>query len=132
MKNKYSPGCWVARFFPDLDPEVAEAAKKAGITMPRILMNDGSMPVMDGEGNRVCLVDCKTQFKRGEGSKAECATRDANAVLIANAPALHYTLKQLMDALPDNRDWLDPTLEKMARELLKSLNDHLTEGEEQE
>lgn len=33
--------------------------------------------------------------------------------------ALKNILKRILDDLPQNRDWLDPDLEKVARELVK-------------
>jgi len=32
---------------------------------------------------------------------------------------LKYLLRQIIAALPTNRDWLDPTLERAAREMIK-------------
>lgn len=43
-----------------------------------------------------------------------------NAHLIASAPALYEALSRIVDDLPSNRDWLDPTLEAMARAALKA------------
>jgi hypothetical protein len=35
--------------------------------------------------------------------------------------ALEYTLSQIMGALPSNKDWLDPQLEKLANDLVKRI-----------
>lgn len=43
---------------------------------------------------------------------------EANARLIASAPCLFYTLSQIISDLPTNRDWLDPELERMAKEAI--------------
>jgi len=34
---------------------------------------------------------------------------------------LEYALKELVQALPINRDWLDPDIERLARHLLKDV-----------
>ena len=43
-----------------------------------------------------------------------CTDKEGDAHLIAAAPTLWYALSQIMKDLPKNRDWLDPTLEKLA------------------
>ncbi len=49
---------------------------------------------------------------------AECA---ANARLCASAPELLFALSQIIADLPAKRDWLDPDLERIAKEaILKS------------
>lgn len=63
--------------------------EKHGIKPIRVLMNDGSAPVMVGD-KRVALVDCQTDFKRGKGHLTECAERDANAELITEAFNVHH------------------------------------------
>lgn len=42
----------------------------------------------------------------------------ANARIIAQSPLMYEALKGIMDALPTNRDWLDPVLERMAKEAI--------------
>ncbi len=49
------------------------------------------------------------------------AEQDANARLIAAAPTMHFLLKRLIDELPTRRDWLDPDLERMARDILATV-----------
>ena len=42
----------------------------------------------------------------------------ANMRLIAAAPDLLYALEQIINDLPTNRDWLDPEIERFAKEAL--------------
>jgi hypothetical protein len=44
---------------------------------------------------------------------------EANAALIADAPALLLLLEQIITALPTNRDWLNPDTEYIARKIIK-------------
>jgi hypothetical protein len=46
-----------------------------------------------------------------------------NATLICKAPRLHYLLRQIMSDLPKRRDWLDPEIEKEAKDILKKLEE---------
>ena len=46
---------------------------------------------------RVAAVDCHAKFKRGEGYRAKCGERDANARLIASAPDLLAALESICD-----------------------------------
>lgn len=78
-----TPGPWSFRLYSMTDEHIAEA-RSVGLTPPRLLTNDGAAPVM-GPNGRIALVDCQTKYKRGEGYKAECAERDANAQLIVRA-----------------------------------------------
>lgn len=43
---------------------------------------------------------------------------DGNANLIAAAPDLLYALKQIVQDLPANRDWLDPVIELAAKDAI--------------
>lgn len=43
----------------------------------------------------------------------------ASIKMIEERTALRSVLKRILDDLPQNRDWLDPDLEKIARELVK-------------
>jgi hypothetical protein len=52
-----------------------------------LYQSDGAVAIL-ADGERIALVDCQTKFKRGEGYKAKCPIRDANARLIAAAPEL--------------------------------------------
>jgi len=54
---------------------------------------------VDDEGCvvRVALVDCQSEYKRGQGWCAPCAIREANAALISAAPDLLAALKALLD-----------------------------------
>lgn len=49
-----------------------------------------------------------------------------NANLIAHAPDLYEILAEIIKSLPGNRDWLDPTLEDLARDILKELENNET------
>lgn len=52
--------------------------------------------------------------------KMDCAIdKVANAHLISSAPELYYALQSIVDDLPSSRDWLDPVIERTAREALK-------------
>lgn len=84
-ESKCTPGPW----------KVADMHMQTGMGM-----NDGAWAVCtvnDDEetGGRIALVDCQSKFKRGEGYKAACPTRDANARLIAASPALFETETKL-------------------------------------
>jgi hypothetical protein len=48
-------------------------------------------------------------------STAEDDQRCPDACLISAAPTLLYALKQILQDLPVNRDWLDPRVEQIAR-----------------
>lgn len=100
MKTMFTPGPWVARLYSG-DAATRASMEEAGIPQVRMLMNDGAMSVASedacSETPRICLVDCKTPHKRGQGYLTECATRDANAHLIAAAPDLYAALERLLE-----------------------------------
>lgn len=78
-----------------------------GLDPAPALAGDGSRFVMtevDGERLRVALVDCQTPYKRGQGHRTDCATRDANAQLIAAAPML---LRQRDEAVALLREFVE-------------------------
>ena len=58
------------------------------ISLSGLHTNDGALPVMDGSGERVALVDLVAACPRSKMRQAECPERDANAALIALAPDL--------------------------------------------
>lgn len=62
-----------------------------------LLTNDGGRPIMgvdaQGDAQRVALVDCHTSYKRGQGWQTHCPEREANAALIAAAPAMLAALE---------------------------------------
>jgi hypothetical protein len=60
-----------------------------------LYQSDGAVAIL-ADGERIALVDCQTKFKRGEGHKAKCPIRDANARLIAAAPGLLEACKELL------------------------------------
>jgi hypothetical protein len=68
-----------------------------------LYQSDGSVAIL-ADGDRVALVDCQTKFKRGEGYKAQCPIRDANARLIAAAPGLLEACKKAATcaSIPDS------------------------------
>lgn len=92
MSNtKHTPGPWEVAVY-GMSPETVEKLRECGIEPTRILTNDGQVPIMAGAGedkDRIALVDCQTVYKRGQGHKAECEVRDANARLIAAAPTMY-------------------------------------------
>lgn len=91
--SKYTPGPWTSDIFLGTDDHIQEL-RKHGMEPTQALTNDGSRFVMAGE-QRVALVDCQSKYKRGEGYKAQCAERDANARLIKAAPDLLEVLQEV-------------------------------------
>lgn len=81
--------------------------------------NDGNWIVVDADGQRVATARFQGTAKRGQGYNAPDPDGMANACLIAAAPELLKALARIMNELPAKRDWLDPVLEKMAREAIK-------------
>jgi hypothetical protein len=86
-------GTWTFREY-SLDDEMLAEARAAGIEPIRFINNDGSVPVTS-EDTRICTVDCQMPFKRGQGHRAECEQRDANARLIAAAPDMYNYIAEL-------------------------------------
>lgn len=99
MPDETTPPTWPAgpwkalKYLTDDHPDELRAA---GIEPVRALDNAGAMPIMTADGPdrfRVALVDCQSVFKRGQGHQAECAQRDATALLIAAAPTQNTALE---------------------------------------
>lgn len=65
-----------------------------------LTLNDGAIAVRAEEG-RVALVECLTDFKRGEGHSVIAPVRDANARLIAAAPEMLEALRDMVFACDD-------------------------------
>lgn len=85
-----------------LSDEDVEQARALGLPPTRIMNNDGSVPIMAGsEDDRkvVAYATCQTPFKRGEGWRAKCEERDANAHLFAAAPDLAEALDEAINFL---------------------------------
>lgn len=83
-----TPGPWAFQKFAHTAAELEEI-RSHGLTPIRLLTNDGEATIMAGEGDArrpVARAICHARFKRGEGYKAECEDRDANAAIIAHAP----------------------------------------------
>jgi hypothetical protein len=84
MSEQITPGAW----------RVAEANALG------FFNTDGSSAILSDE-KHVANVSCQTPFKRGNGCKAQCAERDANAHLIAEAGTVHHetgcTPRQLLE-----------------------------------
>lgn len=94
MKPIYTPGPYSFRLYAT-DDDPAEL-RKLGLEPVRLLTNEGQVAIMAGD-RRVALVDCQTEFKRGQGYKTACAERDANAKLFSAAYDLLKALQQLYD-----------------------------------
>lgn len=47
------------------------------------------------------------------------ASTEANVFLISAAPELYEALRAIITDLPSNRDWLDPVVERAAKDALK-------------
>lgn len=80
------------------DAEDLETMRGLGIKPTRMLTNEGQVALMAGTGDdvkRIALIDCQTNYKRGEGYKTACAERDANAALFAAAPDLVKALEEI-------------------------------------
>lgn len=91
---EYTKGPWHFRKWAQSDEDIA-IARKVGVEPTPLRMNDGSVPVSD-DGKNIAFVCCQTTFKRGMGYQTECEERDANARLIAAAPALLEALEELL------------------------------------
>src|SRR5215470_1452919 len=94
-----TPGPWEFVLYGHT-PEMLEKMRQVGMEPPRALTNEGQASVMGGLGDDrrlVALVECQAEYKRGQGHTAECAERDANARLIAIAPALYAYVKAKAD-----------------------------------
>lgn len=94
---KFSPGPWRCPMFHGSD-EQNERARELGLDPVPALANDGARFIM-AESGRVALVDCQTQYKRGQGHQTACAERDANAHLIAASPELYEALGKALHLL---------------------------------
>jgi hypothetical protein len=83
--------------------------------------NDGSAKILCGRGDdsvSIASVAAHVPIKRGQGSNLADAERDANAHLIAAAPALYEALEQLFadyKALADSGDAGNWSLEDTAQ-----------------
>jgi hypothetical protein len=94
---KHTPGPYFWREFAQDAEDLAEM-RKLGMTPTRMLTNEGQIPLMAGEGHdvkRIALIDCQTNYKRGQGCKTACAERDANATLFAAASDLLAAAQKL-------------------------------------
>ena len=124
-ESKHTKGPWEVALY-GLEPEMIEKQRQLGIEPTRILTNDGQAPVMAGSGDdkeRIALVDCQASYRRGQGYKAECAERDANARLIAAAPDLLESLEDAMRWVGSLTDWAgagDPDVEKWRAAIAKA------------
>lgn len=107
----WTRGPWIFREWAQ-GPEDIARMKEVGMEPNRMLMNDGACPVLSADPEsvspRICLVDCKTPFKRGQGYLTECAERDANARLIAESPTMAALLEELLEyeAEMQGEDWM--------------------------
>lgn len=66
-----------------------------------LYMNDGAISITAHDENgectgRVCLVDIQSKAKRGQGYKAKCPERDANARLLAAVKELREIAMSLV------------------------------------
>ncbi len=95
MKAKHTPGPWTFTIWAQ-NKEQRKQIEAAGLKPTKFITNDGGVVVMSDTG-RVCTVDAKSNFKRGQGYQLDCPERDANAVLVAAAPELLALLEELID-----------------------------------
>lgn len=82
------------------DAEDIETMRGLGLQPTRMLTNEGQIALMAGAGDdvkRIALIDCQTNYKRGEGHKSACAEREANARLFAAIPDLLKALEFIRD-----------------------------------
>lgn len=79
----------------------------------RIGGDDGSIWVRPLRGNVICDLIAR--------DTCNPATEEdmANANLIAAAPELLEALKRIVEDLPAKRDWLDPAVERAAKEAIR-------------
>lgn len=89
MSEKFTPGPWIV----DLDLYDEEGPLDVPEVNGRILDQDN------------CVV-CQ-------------ASTEANVFFISAAPDMYEALRAIINDLPSNRDWLDPTLERVAKDALK-------------
>lgn len=74
-------------------------------------------PVISMPEVKVTVVaDLLTIMDDGYAKQAAFLQEQAKA-----APVLHFVLAQIMGSLPENKDWLDPVLERLANEQLAKL-----------
>lgn len=81
---------------------------------PWIIFRDKDMPVAilpAGRPGEICQFTTLGAMEETE----------ANARLIAKAPKLIAYLKAIMMDLPITRDWLDPEIERMAKEVIAEI-----------
>lgn len=91
MKPKFTPGPW-------------KINKRAS----------GSIVSETGRG----IADCSQYFTNADNGE-HIKENEANARLIVLAPDMFFVLSQIMDDLPEKRDWLNPDLERLIKNLLK-------------
>lgn len=99
-KAAWTPGPWRFNPYMGIDDKLLNEARAAGVPVFKFRHNDGSVNVSagtDDESVNIAHVQCLSDFKRGQGHKAECETRDANAHLISAAPELYEALKAMVD-----------------------------------
>lgn len=121
--TSFTPGPWRFQKFAHSDEDMVQL-QSLGMEPVRLLTNDGMATVSaeDEEGSKpVARVVCQTPYKRGQGYKADCAERDANARLIAAAPDMYEALKELMSSgLSELNDGASPLWAKIAAALAKA------------
>jgi len=96
--TSFTKGPWEP-IFSLLPKETEKILREAGEEIPDALQNDGARGVKSQDGKRIALIDCHAEYKRGEGYRAKCVIRDANAHLIAAAPEMYEALQGLSDSL---------------------------------
>lgn len=128
MKERFTKSKWQFRTFFGSEEDVSRMLA-AGIKPVRAQGNDGSVSVITDSGEHIATVTCQTKVKRGEGSTVVCEERDANARLIAKAPQLYATLREVVDLYtPTQRfggEWVYPNWYPKAKAIIEEVGGDL-------
>lgn len=98
-QTQHTPAPWEYSLYSE-DAETIEKYRKHGVEPTLKLTNEGQAVIMSGD-QRIALVDCHAEYKRGHGHKTICPIREANARLMAAAPDLLEALEDMLK-MPDD------------------------------